>query len=79
MTDGAKIASSAPRTHRSFAFLEPPGIGLARAPESVSAAEILETMRGKLAPPKADDLMVELLRRRDQGCSAAWTALPSSR
>ena len=46
--------------------VEPPGIGLARAPESVSAAEILETMRGELAPPKADDLMVELLRRRDQ-------------
>jgi membrane protein len=44
---------------------EPPGIGLARAPENVSAVEILDAMRGELAPPNGSDPMTELLRRRD--------------
>ena len=44
---------------------EPPGIGLARAPETVSAVEILDAMRGQLAPPNGSDPMTELLRRRD--------------
>jgi DNA-binding IscR family transcriptional regulator len=44
----------------------PPGIGLARAPENISAAEILETVRGELiVPTSARDAAAEVLRRRD--------------
>jgi membrane protein len=45
---------------------EPPGIGLARAPENISAAEVLETVRGELiVPTLAHEGIAEALRRRD--------------
>ena len=44
---------------------EPPGISLARAPETVSAAEIFQTLRGELSAPVTDDPFLGLLRRRD--------------
>lgn len=45
---------------------EPLGISLARAPESISAAEILEAVRGELiVPTTRGDAAVEVLRRRN--------------
>ncbi|MGH7852387.1 MAG: YhjD/YihY/BrkB family envelope integrity protein [Candidatus Binatia bacterium] len=45
---------------------EPPGISLARAPENVSAAEMLETVRGELiVPTTTRDALAKVLRRRD--------------
>jgi membrane protein len=45
---------------------EPPGVSLARAPETIPAAEILKIARGDLAAPTADsEAIVELLTRRD--------------
>lgn len=45
---------------------EPPGIGLARAPERVSAAEVFAALRGDLIAPVAEDPFLSLLRQRDQ-------------
>lgn len=45
---------------------EPAGITLARSPEDVSAAEVLEIIRGELTASSADgDSILPLLRRRD--------------
>lgn len=45
---------------------EPPGISLARAPEAIAAAEILEIVGGELTIPKAkSDAVARLLQRRD--------------
>jgi membrane protein len=45
---------------------DPPGVSLARAPETIPAADILKFTRGDLAAPGADgDAVSELLRRRD--------------
>jgi membrane protein len=45
---------------------EPPGISLARAPETISAADILEIVRGELTiPSNSGDGVVQLLQRRD--------------
>jgi membrane protein len=43
---------------------EPPGISLARAPENIAAAGLLESVRGELIV-SADDTASQLLRRRD--------------
>lgn len=45
---------------------EPRGISLGRAPEDISSAEILETVRGELIVPSLNsDAVAELLRSRD--------------
>jgi hypothetical protein len=44
---------------------EPPGIGLARAPDRVSAAEVFAALRGDLSAPVAEDPFLSLLRQRD--------------
>jgi membrane protein len=45
---------------------EPRGISLGRAPEDISSAEILETVRGELIVPRLNsDAVAELLRSRD--------------
>ena len=45
---------------------EPRGISLGRAPEDISSAEILETIRGELIVPSLNsDAVAELLRSRD--------------
>jgi membrane protein len=45
---------------------EPPGISLARAPENIPIAEILDTVRGELIVPTPEgDGIAEALRRRD--------------
>jgi membrane protein len=49
---------------------EPPGITLARAPDSISVAEILEGARGELtAPINSGGALQEVLRRRDGAVS----------
>ena len=45
---------------------EPPGIGLARAPERVSAADVFAALRGNLTAPVSDDPFLTLLRRRNR-------------
>ena len=45
---------------------DPPGVSLARAPETIPVAEILKIARGDLAAPVGDsDAIADLLRRRD--------------
>ena len=45
---------------------EPPGVSLARAPENISIAEILETVRGETTVPiREDNRIAEALQRRD--------------
>ena len=45
---------------------EPPGVGLARAPEAIAFGDILKIARGDLAAPSADgDAVAVLLQRRD--------------
>jgi len=44
----------------------PPGVSLARAPEAISVAEVLDMVRGELSAASADhDPIAQLLRRRD--------------
>lgn len=46
--------------------MEPPGISLARPPESISAVEMLEAVHGSLMLPRSThDNVVQLLQRRD--------------
>lgn len=45
---------------------DPPGVSLARAPETIPVAEILKIARGDLAAPNGDsDAIADLLTRRD--------------
>jgi membrane protein len=45
---------------------DPPGLSLARAPETIAAADVLKIARGDLEAPSADgDAVTQLLRRRD--------------
>jgi len=49
---------------------EPAGITLARTPESISAAEMLEAVRGELiVPTRTGRGVAELLRTRDEALS----------
>jgi DNA-binding IscR family transcriptional regulator len=46
--------------------MDPPGISLARPPESISAVEMLEAVHGSLMLPRSThDNVVQLLQRRD--------------
>ena len=55
---------------------EPSGISLARAPESISAAEILEAVRGELIVPiTTGDAVTEVLRHRDAALRQALAGI----